>query len=815
MAASGSPVHEELASSGPATPEAKRRKLRKGTRSCWECKRRKNKCTWSHGKEKCDGCYHRDTPCRGQELPEEHVSEARRGTNKPDDSKLRRLEALAEKLARQVNSGKTHEHHHARPVSDDTGGEPPAAAPATTTTTSPRPDAVVLPPRSTSPCLRISDYAVSYSSRATVAADILQPSLPRLLLAGNTSFGQFGETTDAAITPLIHGLVAAWPSKQHHDAILRTDLGLLHPALSSACSGFRAPPSPEDLLKIPPPGTTPVAIARKLLALGAYLQVVSSPSGSGRGIAQSNPEYHIISSRAFETVSKLVTHNDDLPESVEIIECLIIESQYHNYIGNVRRAWIVMRRAMAMAQLLGLDRQRKTLAAHATNVDEAQGASQLESMWFVLVHYDQYLSLVLGISPNLPEYSQTALGLLEKYTPSQRMSRLHSMATGRILQRNRADIYNVVETMEIDKLLQQAAACMPAQWWLPPDWHEGEGEGDAGIACVVDRLMVHFAHYNILLQVHLPPMIRSLASSRQHYPDTSTAINCSREILTRFTVFRSRHPAVSYCRGLDIFAFVASIALCLLHIHTSSEARTPQGCGMPGISSSLLAHQRPTHRGLVERALQCIEKISQVHPHDKTASRIIPVFRKLLVFEEEACMRGTSYTIQMPPHAGQSKDINSGRVVAKDANALYLDVPFCGTIKVERANMNISDAVLTTGTSSPGEMSQTTHILLGSFPPSVPAWRMAPPTRQASTDQLVAVTERGHVDKHRSGIPGAGTTMASLSDSQRMLFNGSEELQGPMVTSELLAPATMGALEGQSNPTAIDADLFDQFWDIQ
>lgn len=144
MADSGSPAHEPASS--PALPEAKRRKLRKGTSSCWECKRRKNKCTWSRGKGKCDGCHHRDTPCRSQEYPEEHVSQARRGTKKSDGHNLRHLEALVEKLARQVHSGDVYEHH-ARSISDDKGEEHPVAS----TTSSPRPEAVVLSPAATSP----------------------------------------------------------------------------------------------------------------------------------------------------------------------------------------------------------------------------------------------------------------------------------------------------------------------------------------------------------------------------------------------------------------------------------------------------------------------------------------------------------------------------------------------------------------------------------------------------------------------------------------------------------------------------------------
>ena len=70
-----SPEEEIVARRSPDTPEsaAKRRKLRKGTRSCWECKRRKIRCVSAasaHGVA-CLGCQRRNVPCVGQEMPED------------------------------------------------------------------------------------------------------------------------------------------------------------------------------------------------------------------------------------------------------------------------------------------------------------------------------------------------------------------------------------------------------------------------------------------------------------------------------------------------------------------------------------------------------------------------------------------------------------------------------------------------------------------------------------------------------------------------------------------------------------------------
>jgi len=390
-------------------------------------------------------------------------------------------------------------------------------------------------------------------------------------------------------------------------------------------------------------------------------------------------------------------------------QCLITESQYHNYTGDIQRAWITVSRALAMAQLIGLDRQ-STGAIHnlETYGDDDSMRSRQENVWFLLVHFSQYLSIMLGISTSLPEYDQAEPELLEscyKFTPSERMGRLHSMVVGRILRRNRMDMYNIVETRKIDKILQMAMACMPPKWWLPPKVTPDNGTDEKESAALIDRLMVHFAHYNILLQLHLPCMLRSLTTGNQSNNYSTTAvINASRELLTRFTAYRSRYPTVSYCRGLDFFAFVASTALCLLHIHGSS-CLSRQYANTDNKISDLLAHQRVTHRGLMEDALERIQKLSHArHRPDNInnntiISELVPTFQRLLAVEDEASRGGDgNFNIRLLPNAGllgvSNLSKSSGDSDGNGDDVLNVNLPFCGTIKIERVSASSTMQVL-------------------------------------------------------------------------------------------------------------------------
>lgn len=78
--------------------KAKRKKLRKGTRSCWECKRKKIKCIFkSDGNVKCETCFRRGTNCVSQDLPDEALP----GGDQLHD-RLGRVESLLTDLTEKV-----------------------------------------------------------------------------------------------------------------------------------------------------------------------------------------------------------------------------------------------------------------------------------------------------------------------------------------------------------------------------------------------------------------------------------------------------------------------------------------------------------------------------------------------------------------------------------------------------------------------------------------------------------------------------------------------------------------------------------------
>lgn len=82
----------------------KRRRVRRGTRSCWECKRRKIKCIFASAEDvTCLNCQRRRVPCISQEVPED-LSLARK-SNWHLGERIARIEDLIKDIINSKDDG--------------------------------------------------------------------------------------------------------------------------------------------------------------------------------------------------------------------------------------------------------------------------------------------------------------------------------------------------------------------------------------------------------------------------------------------------------------------------------------------------------------------------------------------------------------------------------------------------------------------------------------------------------------------------------------------------------------------------------------
>jgi hypothetical protein len=109
------------------------------------------------------------------------------------------------------------------------------------------------------------------------------------------------------------------------------------------------------LSSLPHPKNHPVLLSRALLYLALGIQNLH-PAAFDLGQLDLGCTPVAAMQKFLDTACRLVTSNDELIECLEGLECLVLEGVFCINCGNLRRAWRVFRRAISVAQFMGLHR---------------------------------------------------------------------------------------------------------------------------------------------------------------------------------------------------------------------------------------------------------------------------------------------------------------------------------------------------------------------------------------------------------------------------------------------------------------------------
>jgi hypothetical protein len=324
-------------------------------------------------------------------------------------------------------------------------------------------------------------------------------------------------------------------------------------------------------------------------------------------------------------------------------------------------------------------------------------------VWFRLVYSDRYMSLILGVPPAVTDDS--GLGSMDG-TELRRLERVHAIVTGRIALRNErlrragfwdggvldeqeAD-YAYRETLQIDDDMKQAVRLLsPELWFLPASAVNLSPPPAATPAQIKDttaRLFAQLKHFNLLVLLHFPYVMQALDSRKPPPPpswpaagnlytySTQTAIHASREVLSRFLVYRSLRPAPLLYRGFDLMALTASVILLLAHLDSHRTAGYRH-------SGSALDHQRPGHLHMVSCAAACFEEMDKAGAgrSDPVSRSAAAVLRTLAAVERDAARGVGEYLVWRED--GPLGEVGCG-VCDEEGGGIRLTVPHFGVIRV-------------------------------------------------------------------------------------------------------------------------------------
>jgi hypothetical protein len=442
----------------------------------------------------------------------------------------------------------------------------------------------------------------------------------------------------------------------------------------SCCSSFDE--TPEQQVMIPDlrqPETHPILLARQMFLFAASLRQIPRR----HPIAGLSKHHHDIMDELAKSAISNVTTNDALLGTLEGLELVILEGFYHMDCGDTRRAWVTNRRAIIIAQLLGLHRP----GHHRFKIIDSQANLNPEAMWISVVCMERVSSLLLGLPTSVADVVLTPPTM-----GSDLIVRLGNVA-GRILERNRIEAPQQALdlTKDIDQELITIADQMPSAFWQPSNFARLARDSQEAFD-EIRRALDHGRYYNLIIQLHLPHMLCPTHASQRAYSKIA-CVNAGREILSRHIDLQSFQPVVSRCRMNDFPALIAGMALMLAHAisHCSDK------------SENMFAHQHASDRAMVERTLENLEFVSELQP-DTLLVKCAKLLTELLAIEEDAAQQHRRSVVQ-PQHGTEAREYGRNMLIAR--------APFLGGIRLSK------EGIAAAGTSRADQdnsLSESTNI---------------------------------------------------------------------------------------------------------
>lgn len=512
-----------------------RKKMRKGTHSCFECRRRKIRCLYNdeHPGE-CTECFARGSRC----IDQEHADpDAIVDNRKNLRERVAKLEALIESLLDDRSAAGAAE------TLRKLGAEvnPPT----------PRSDgSSVTPNQSTAPLMAMFDNEVlSRGITAKPISDSTPKPAPQVPCGSTATVYDFPglqlscECDDIGIPKAKKSkekrtrdtLLAVLPAREVVEKAISTNddwWRIWRHKLSGTARGRTLKEFAYNALE----NGSPPEVGVLLLCIGVALDLDNL-------------------NQTLALVDALIISDDEYAATTEGMECAIMVSKCYSDIGQPRRAWLTTRKGLMYAQLMGLQR------THASN-------DVWDSIWWSLYQTDRFLSLMLGLPYGVPD-AHVDMHFYSKDTEldSQRDFMLKiSVLAGRVIDRTQAvQELSLASALELDQELDTLAESVPDGWW---DTQSQIIKTIDPVQLVVlrERLLAQICFQQLRVYLHLPFMLRSASvpnASKFAY-SRAACFSASRELLRLYHFLRGGTGEPLYeCKVIDFLGFTAAVLIML------------------------------------------------------------------------------------------------------------------------------------------------------------------------------------------------------------------------------------------------------------
>ncbi|KAE8838353.1 hypothetical protein HRS9139_02736 [Pyrenophora teres f. teres] len=308
------------------------------------------------------------------------------------------------------------------------------------------------------------------------------------------------------------------------------------------------------------------------------------------------------------TVCSLIISSDEQMMTLHGLETLLLLAIHHMNSASLRQAWLIVRRGLSLAQLMGFQR----IISVKDLSPPIQGVSNAKRIWCSFVDLDRYLGLHLRLPFGAEDYALSE-GADEYLVHRARINQITKQV---------ADLHGDVSpqsyaaALALDEQLETSTMELQKEFWEVPNIPTTARSPECH--AVLERLMVQAWHFETRIFIHLPYLLRAHQDKRYDYSKV-TALQASRNVLMRWFALRNAQITQACCRFAEIAVFMAAVTLTLdivieLGTKDKNEVQNTKG----------------TDFAMICRLITEMEKLANTSSREKIAARTAIVLKKIL-----------------------------------------------------------------------------------------------------------------------------------------------------------------------------------------
>ncbi|KAJ5330291.1 Fungal specific transcription factor [Penicillium atrosanguineum] len=538
------------------------KRMRLGTKSCMECRRRKVRCIFRTDENACEACLAHEADCIAQqagggEVPSDEVDALKQ--------RLQDLEAIVRKLSpNETTSARSDFARDDASVvreRDACGGLAPTETLAHSQATTPS---------------TVGGRPLSAAKRGGVELSSKEPAIensPLMILFKCASLLD-RENRPVSTTPPPLCISAAFGVLQHRDrfvSLLPSTQDLDHileatekywpiwppyyygePRASDVLGPGKRQLARQLMFTVATSSMEPGLIARSALWLALCVQQTSRSVLSILSI--SYPQQDLVNSY-MRIAKSLLELDGECGGTIDGIESMNMLYKLYINMGRPQNAWYWCRQAITTAVSCGLSREVDALDMRAAYA------------WSTAWHAERLMALMLGLPTSV---SANHPGTLSNSHSISLMSRIMwsvALICGKAIDRDQADyaVVNYATTVEIDQDIEEAYRLFPDEHWfhLAPDM---------SLSDCWNQQASKIIFFTTLKLVHMPYMLKSVDESK-FFHSWDRAMEGARGAARAYTDFRTwAGGSVDQCELMDFQAFSAAMVVIIGHLISPTRA---------------------------------------------------------------------------------------------------------------------------------------------------------------------------------------------------------------------------------------------------